>query len=44
MIRIGIKGGIGEGKSVVSEILKKNGYFVFDTDLEAKEIMNNKSE
>lgn len=37
---IGITGGIGTGKSVVSRVLRCNGYFVYDCDTEAKRIMN----
>lgn len=36
---IGITGGIGAGKSVVSEILRCKGYFVYDCDSEAKRLM-----
>ena len=36
---IGITGGIGSGKSVVSRILRLNGCFVYDCDLEARVIM-----
>lgn len=36
---IGITGGIGSGKSLVSKILQKHGYAVYDTDTEAKRIM-----
>lgn len=34
-----IAGGIGSGKSVVSRILRLNGYGVFDCDYEAKRLM-----
>lgn len=44
MIKIGITGGIGTGKSVVSQLLRVMGYPVFDTDLEAKRLMNDSSE
>ena len=37
---IGITGGIGSGKSVVSRILRCNGYTVYDCDTEAKYLMN----
>lgn len=37
---IAITGGIGAGKSVVSEILRKLGYPVFDCDSEAKRLMD----
>lgn len=36
---IGITGGIGSGKSVVSRILRLNGFSVYDCDLEARRIM-----
>jgi len=36
---IGITGGIGSGKSVVSRILRLNGFPVYDCDFEAKRIM-----
>ena len=39
MAVIGITGGIGSGKSVVSRILRCNGYEVYDCDSEAKRIM-----
>ncbi|MDE6578443.1 MAG: dephospho-CoA kinase, partial [Muribaculaceae bacterium] len=37
--RIGITGGIGAGKSVVSRLLRLKGYRVYDCDSEAKRIM-----
>lgn len=37
--RIGITGGIGSGKSVVSDILRQMGYDVYDSDLEAQRVM-----
>lgn len=37
---IGITGGIGSGKSVVSRILRCQGYNVYDCDAEAKAIMD----
>jgi dephospho-CoA kinase len=39
MLKIGITGGIGSGKSYVCQILEKMGYAVFYSDLEAKKIM-----
>lgn len=36
---IGITGGIGAGKSVVSRILRLKGYHVYDCDLEARRLM-----
>lgn len=37
---IAIAGGIGSGKSVISAILRINGYFVYDCDSRAKILMN----
>lgn len=37
---IGIAGNIGAGKSVVSRILRCNGFIVYDCDKEASDIMN----
>ncbi len=37
---IGLTGGIGSGKSVVSRILRLKGYPVYDCDSEAKHIMS----
>lgn len=37
---IGIAGNIGAGKSVVSRILRCNGFFVYDCDQEASSLMN----
>lgn len=39
MIRLGITGGIGSGKSVVSEILRTKGIPVYNADEEAKRLM-----
>ncbi len=41
---IGITGGIGSGKSVVSRILRLKGYEVYDCDSEAKKIMDESRE
>ena len=41
MIKIGITGGIGSAKSVVSRILRLLNYPVYDSDFWAKELMNN---
>ena len=38
-LTIGITGGIGAGKSVVSRILRCNGFDVYDCDTKAKNIM-----
>lgn len=40
MLKIGITGGIGSGKSVVSKIIESLGYPVFNSDIEAKRIAN----
>lgn len=37
---IGITGGIGSGKSSVSEILRTHGFFIYDSDSRAKFLMN----
>ena len=42
-IIIGITGGIGSGKSIVSAICKAKGYAVYDCDHMAKKIMDNSS-
>ena len=39
-LRIGLTGGIGSGKSTVSDIFRVLGIPVFDADTEAKKIMN----
>ncbi len=39
MIKIGITGGIGSGKSYVCHIIKSMGYPVYDCDSEAKRLM-----
>lgn len=41
IVTIGVTGGIGSGKSVVSRVLRCNGFQVYDCDLEAKKIMEN---
>ena len=38
---IAITGGIGSGKSVVSSILRNMGYNVYDSDIEARILMDN---
>ena len=40
MLKIGLTGGIGSGKSSVSSILKSWGAHIFDADLVAKKILN----
>ncbi len=39
MLKIGITGGIGSGKSIVSEILQTMGYPVFNSDDQARKIL-----
>lgn len=39
MIKIGLTGGIGSGKSTVSNILRKQGVSVIDADIIAKDVM-----
>lgn len=39
MMRIGLTGGIGSGKSVVSEILLAMGYKVYNSDIRASRLM-----
>jgi len=41
MIKIGITGGIGSGKSIVCEVFRQLGAHVYIADLRAKELMNN---
>lgn len=41
---IGITGGIGAGKSVISRILRINGFEVYDCDSEAKKLMEQDNE
>ncbi len=40
MKKIGITGGIGSGKSIISHILRIMGYSVYDSDSWAKKLMN----
>lgn len=42
-MNIGITGGIGSGKSVVSKILETMGYPVFNSDIESKLLVNTDS-
>lgn len=42
--RIGITGGIGAGKSTVSKIIETMGFPVFNSDIEAKSILDNHPE
>ena len=41
MLKVGITGGIGGGKSTFSEMLRTKGFLVYDTDKEAKRLQNN---
>ena len=41
MLKIGLTGGIGTGKSSVSTLFKKWGAYIFDADVVAKYILNN---
>ncbi|MBN2264154.1 MAG: dephospho-CoA kinase [Prolixibacteraceae bacterium] len=41
MLKIGITGGIGSGKSLVCDVFKNLGIPVFNADLAAKHLMNN---
>ena len=40
MLKIGLTGGIGSGKSSVSSLFNSWGVFIFDADLVAKEILD----
>ena len=44
MKHIGLTGGIGSGKTTVSKILVKNGIPVYDSDSNAKLLMNSSNE
>ena len=41
MLKIGLTGGIGSGKSAVSSLFEEWGAFIFDADAVAKDILNN---
>ena len=41
MLKVGLTGGIGSGKSAVSSLFQEWGAFVFDADAVAKDILNN---
>ena len=41
MLKIAITGGIGSGKSLVSDIFSNWGSYIFDADEEAKKILFN---
>lgn len=40
MLKIGLTGGIGSGKSLVGEVFKRLGIPIFNADNEAKHILN----
>ena len=44
MLKIGLTGGIGSGKSEVSNFLQSWGAYIFDADKESKNIINNNLE
>ncbi len=44
MLRVGLTGGIGSGKTSVSDLFKKLGVPVIDTDIIAHELVNNNPE
>jgi len=41
IVFIGLTGGIGSGKSLVSKIIRSFGFLVYDSDFEAKNLMEN---
>lgn len=41
ILKLGLTGGIGSGKSYISQLLRKKGIPVFDSDTEAKSLMVN---
>lgn len=41
MLKVGLTGGIGSGKSTASAYLKRLGSYIFDADTEAKKILDN---
>ena len=43
MIKVGITGGIGSGKSVVSDVIRLLGYPVYNSDIRAKELSDTNS-
>ena len=43
MYKLGITGGIGSGKSLASDFFKNKGAFIFDADVEAKNLFTHNS-
>jgi len=43
MLRVGVTGGIGSGKSLVCEIIARMGFPVYNADLEARNLTNTNS-
>mgnify|MGYP001321317992 CR=1 FL=1 len=41
MLKVGLTGGIGSGKSTASNYLRRLGAYVFDADKEAKDLIDN---
>lgn len=41
MIKIGLTGGIGSGKSTVSKIIRDNGFSVIEADIIARDVLSN---
>jgi len=39
MLKVGITGGLGSGKSIASKVVKKMGCYVFDADAEGKKLL-----
>ena len=44
MVKIGLTGGIGTGKSTVSEMLKSAGFKIIDADIVAKDVLDKNPE
>lgn len=40
MLKIGLTGGIGSGKSTISEMLSNRGFDIIDADIVAREVLN----
>ncbi|AWI06767.1 dephospho-CoA kinase [Clostridium drakei] len=40
MLKIGLTGGIGSGKSTISEMFRKRGFNIIDADIVAREVLN----